>query len=71
MAEPARLVGKRALVTATDMAAEVGALYTPPALRGIGRLAEPDEIAAAAAFLLAPDASYLTGATLDASGGWM
>jgi 3-oxoacyl-[acyl-carrier protein] reductase len=36
----------------------------------IGRLAEPDEIAAVAAFLLAPDASYLAGATLDASGGW-
>src|SRR6476469_3866401 len=48
--------------TATDMAAEVGALYAPPALRdvdadavitsmnAIGRLAEPDEIAAIAAF---------------------
>jgi 3-oxoacyl-[acyl-carrier protein] reductase len=69
--------------TATDMAAEVGALYTPPALRdvpaaaviasmnAIGRLAEPDEIAAVAAFLLSPDASYLTGATIDAAGGWM
>jgi 3-oxoacyl-[acyl-carrier protein] reductase len=69
--------------TATDMAAEVGALYTPPALRdadtdaviasmnAIGRLAEPDEIAAVAAFLLSSDASYLTGATIDASGGWM
>jgi 3-oxoacyl-[acyl-carrier protein] reductase/tetrahydroxynaphthalene reductase len=69
--------------TATDMAAEVGALYTPPALRGapaeavitsmnaLGRLADPDEIAAVAGFLLSPDASYLTGATIDASGGWM
>jgi 3-oxoacyl-[acyl-carrier protein] reductase len=69
--------------TATDMAAEVGALYTPPALQdvapdaviasmsAIGRLAEPDEIAAIAAFLLSPDASYVTGATMDASGGWM
>jgi 3-oxoacyl-[acyl-carrier protein] reductase len=69
--------------TATDMAAEVGALYTPPALRdvpgnaviasmnAIGRMAEPGEIAAIAAFLLSPEASYLTGATIDASGGWM
>ena len=69
--------------TATDMAAEVGALYTPPALRNVavdaviasmtalGRLADPDEIAAVAAFLLSADASYITGATLDASGGWM
>ena len=67
--------------TATDMAAEVGALYTPPALHdapfekiiqsmsAIGRLAEPDEIAAVTAFLLSPDASYITGATIDASGG--
>jgi 3-oxoacyl-[acyl-carrier protein] reductase len=67
--------------TATDMAAEVGARYTPPALRdvpferviksmsAIGRLAEPDEIAAVGAFLLSPDASYITGATIDASGG--
>jgi 3-oxoacyl-[acyl-carrier protein] reductase len=68
--------------TATDMAAAVVARYTPPALRdvaadsviksmnAIGRLAQPDEIASAAAFLLSPDASYITGATIDASGGW-
>lgn len=69
--------------TATDMAAEVGARYTAPALRdtpadaviksmnALGRLAEPDEIAGVAAFLLSTDASYLTGSTIDASGGWM
>jgi 3-oxoacyl-[acyl-carrier protein] reductase len=69
--------------TATDMAAEVSHRYTPPALRDVaaeavtksmnalGRLAEPDEIASVAAFLLSSDASYLTGATVDASGGWM
>ncbi|OBJ71661.1 SDR family oxidoreductase [Mycobacterium sp. 1274756.6] len=69
--------------TATDMAAEVGARYTPPGLRDVppetvlasmnalGRLADADEIAAVAAFLLSADASYLTGATIDASGGWM
>jgi NAD(P)-dependent dehydrogenase (short-subunit alcohol dehydrogenase family) len=68
--------------TDTDMAAEVVARYIPPALRDvpadavftsmnvIGRLAEPDEIAAVAAFLLSWDASYITGATIDASGGW-
>lgn len=70
--------------TATDMAAKNAPNYTPPALRGIappeailksvyalGRRAEPDEIASIAAFLLSPDASYLTGATIDASGGRM
>jgi 3-oxoacyl-[acyl-carrier protein] reductase len=63
------------------MAAEVSSLYTAPALRdvpsekvikassAIGRLAEPEEMAAVAAFLLSPDASYITGATIDASGG--
>jgi 3-oxoacyl-[acyl-carrier protein] reductase len=69
--------------TATDMATEHAASYLHPALaevpvqaaissmNALGRLAEPDEIAAAVAFLLSPDASYFTGATLDASGGWM
>jgi len=69
--------------TATDMAAEVGARYTPRALRDVpaeavvtsmnalGRLADPDEIGSIAGFLLSPEASYLTGATIDASGGWM
>jgi NAD(P)-dependent dehydrogenase (short-subunit alcohol dehydrogenase family) len=69
--------------TATDMAAEVAERYTPPSLRevpveavmgsmnAIGRLADPTEIASIAAFLLSPDASYVTGATMDASGGWM
>ena len=69
--------------TATDMAAEHGAAYTPPALRevdseavirsmnALGRLAQPDEIAAAAVFLLSPDASYITGTTFDAAGGWV
>ncbi|MGA8329979.1 MAG: SDR family oxidoreductase [Mycobacterium sp.] len=69
--------------TATDMAADVATEYTHPALRevppalvaksmnAVGRLAEPDEIAAVAAFLLSPEASYLTGATIDASGGYI
>jgi len=64
------------------VAAEVGALYTPPSLRevppdavfksmnALGRMAEPEEIAAVAAFLLSDDASYITGATIDAAGGW-
>ena len=69
--------------TATDMAAAVGANYTPPALRDVpadavlkstnalGRYAEPSEMASVAAFLLSADASYITGATMDAAGGWL
>ena len=33
------------------------------------RVAEPDEIAATAAFLASPDAAYLTGQTISVSGG--
>ncbi len=67
--------------TNTDMARENAAHYTHPALGDVppegmlksmialGRLAEPDEIAAAAAFLLSSDASYLTGSTMDVNGG--
>jgi 3-oxoacyl-[acyl-carrier protein] reductase len=65
------------------MAAENAWRYNHPALTGVdpavvgssmnslGRWAEPDEIAAAVAFLLSDDASYLTGSTLDAAGGWI
>jgi len=69
--------------TATDMAADNSAGYTNPVLRevdpetvlramnALGRLATPEEIAAVVAFLLSDDASYLTGSTVDAAGGWM
>ena len=40
----------------------------PPALR---RIAEPEEIAAAAVWLCSPEASYITGSVLAADGGWL
>lgn len=36
-----------------------------------GRLAEPDEIAKAALFLVSDDASFITGVTLPVDGGWL
>jgi NAD(P)-dependent dehydrogenase (short-subunit alcohol dehydrogenase family) len=68
--------------TATRMATRYAANYTPQALADVpfdalirsmsalGRLGQPDEIAAVVAFLLSSDASYITGTTIEADGGW-
>lgn len=67
--------------TTTDMAAEVSHRYTHPdlpidqatalkAMGALGRLAEPDEIAAAVAFLVSDDARYVTGRTIPVDGGF-
>jgi len=37
----------------------------------LGRIAEPEEIAAAAVWLCSPEASYITGSVLVADGGWL
>jgi NAD(P)-dependent dehydrogenase (short-subunit alcohol dehydrogenase family) len=37
----------------------------------LNRIAEPDEIAAAAVWLCSPQASYVTGTVLVADGGWL
>ena len=37
----------------------------------IGRLGEPDDVAAMVAFLLSDHASYITGEIVDVNGGWL
>lgn len=37
----------------------------------IGRIGQPDDIAAVVLFLCSPEASYITGHTLVADGGWL
>jgi A-factor type gamma-butyrolactone 1'-reductase (1S-forming) len=56
-------------VTRTGMTSAVSddLLRTVP----LRRIAEPDEIAAAAVWLCSADASYITGAVLVADGGWL
>ena len=56
-------------VTRTGMTSEVSAelLERVP----LSRIAEPDEIAAAAVWLCSPQASYVTGSVLVADGGWL
>ena len=37
----------------------------------LGRIAEPEEIAAVAVWRCSPEASYITGSVLVADGGWL
>jgi 3-oxoacyl-[acyl-carrier protein] reductase len=55
----------------TDMNPETGPFAAGmKAATALGRYGQPDEIAAAVAFLAGPEAAYITGATLDVDGGW-
>lgn len=54
----------------TEMNPQDGAFAeTLRAMTSLGRYGQPEEIAAAVAFLVGPDARYITGATLNVDGG--
>lgn len=54
----------------TEMNSEDGPFAeTLKAMTSLGRYGRPEEIAAAVAFLAGPDATYVTGATLNVDGG--
>jgi len=54
----------------TDMNPQDGPLAeTLKGLAALGRYGQPEDIAAAVAFLARPDAGYITGATLNVDGG--
>ena len=57
---------------ATDMTAALGdaTLEAMTDAVPLGRMGEPDEIAAAVRFLVSPDAAYITGVVLPVDGGF-
>jgi 3-oxoacyl-[acyl-carrier protein] reductase len=61
---PAAVLNDKMATTMTDQQREQLAATFP-----LGRLGQPDDVAAAAVFLLSQQASWLTGVTLDVSGG--
>ncbi|WP_419898671.1 SDR family oxidoreductase [Roseomonas sp. USHLN139] len=66
-----RLTGRIATVQQEQGLDAEAAAAALAAATGVARFGEPDEIAAATAFLLGPEASYIQGSVLDVDGGWV
>ncbi|MEV7990917.1 SDR family oxidoreductase [Streptomyces sp. NPDC086077] len=57
---------------ATDMNPDVGPFAdVQRSMNALGRFGRPEEIAGAVSFLVGPDATFVTGASLRADGGFM
>ncbi|MER5407539.1 SDR family oxidoreductase [Streptomyces sp. NPDC002769] len=67
--------------TVTDMSTDAASHYVHPDVdtdfntlirtaSSLGRMAQPSEIAAVVSFLVSDDASFITGRTIQADGGW-
>ena len=54
-----------AMREAPEMVSKNASIFAP-----LGRIGEPQEIAAAIHFLVSDDASYITGQVLAVDGGW-
>ena len=65
-----RVVGVRPGLIDTDMNAAVpGRLDALKSTIPLGRIGTPEEVAEVIAWLVSPSAAYITGVTLDVSGG--
>lgn len=60
-----------AMLRATAVIEKEGIAYGSLDTVPLGRIGQPDEIAAAAAYLMSPLAGFVTGATIDVNGGML
>jgi len=62
---------QRATAAMKEQGLAIGGPMTMPGRLPLGRIADPEEIAAACLFLAAPGASYITGQALAVDGGFL
>ena len=57
--------------TLTDTARTIGGQFRVQAIRVLGGLTKPADVARAALYLASDDSSFVTGAVLAVDGGWL